>query len=216
MKISLPSAFLSPAARKLHGLIEPRPPQTELLLAEIAAQLQRLDVADAIALGFSFAATTDHTGDRVIHTSSSGRPAGILTLMLSPQGRHRALQWHEAATDRLRLWIDAVELALPSDGAGNRLISPAGQWIGERLFAAQVQAIDHPHQDWSKVPGNGTVFGLLVCDAANARQRLVLPRHDEVWTSPLLRVEGPCVRLYADDAALEADNPAHEWDLDTP
>lgn len=103
---------------------------------------------------------------------------------------------------------------MPTDADGACLIGPTGGWVDDRLFALEVQMPGRPRQDWSKPPGHGTVFGLLICDAVAARRSLELPRPDEIWPRPLLRVAGRHVRLYGDDVAYVADRPAREWMLD--
>jgi hypothetical protein len=206
-----------PTARvgELLALLEPLGvPVGATSLSEIAQRIQRLSVAEAIALGFSFAGQGDHYGERGVHPSGpAGLPMGYFALILSHGRGHRALLWHAGETDSMRLWIDAREVALPADTRGASLAEPPGAWRDERFFAIEVIAAAHPAQDWARPTGRGQIRGLLVCDALAQREQTVLPQAHEIWTSPQLRVLDDRVRLYADGAAYDADRPAREWPL---
>lgn len=208
-----PSTDSSAGVRALLALFEPRGSQAGAAsLSEIARQVQHLSVADATELGFSFASPSDHTGERQIYPSGpAGLPRGAFTLMISPGRGHRALLWHAYETDALRLWIDAREVALPTDPRGNSLAEPPGGWTDERFFSIEVIAADHPGQDWTRPSGRGQVRGLLVCDALEQHEWTAQPHAHETWTRPMLRVPDGRLRLYADEADLEADRPAREW-----
>ena len=119
----------SPAVDALRALLDPAAPTGPASLAEVARHVQTLSVAQAIGLGFSFASTGDHTGERQIHPAAPhGLPRGALTLMLSP----------------------AREVALPVDAQGASLAEPTGGWVDERFFTIELIAADHPAQDWSR------------------------------------------------------------------
>lgn len=209
-----PSAASSARVGELRALLERGFPAGATSLSEIAQLHQHLSVAEAIELGYSFASPSDHTGERqVFPTGPAGLPRGAFTLMLSPGHGHRGLLWHAYDADALRLWIDAREVALPTDTRGASLAEPPGGWVDERFFSIEVIAADHAAQDWTRRLGRGQVRGLLVCDALEQRERTALPQAEEIWTFPQLRVLDDRVRLYADEADLEADRAAREWPL---
>ena len=127
-----PTAASTARVGELLALLEPRGvPVGPTSLSEIAQRIQQLSVAEAIALGFSFADPSDHYGERCVYPSGpAGLPMGYFAWMLSHGRGHRALLWHAGETDSMRLWIDAREVALPTYPRGDSLAEPPGAWPG--------------------------------------------------------------------------------------
>jgi hypothetical protein len=112
--------------------------------------------------------------------------------------RHRAvcISWmNEYGT---RVWVDGIELPVPSDD-GLPLADPyATGWCVGRYFFIEIGGLDHhPRRDPAVDQPLGHARGLLIHDADARATRIEVPDDSQLWTSPRPLVEGGELRLYA-------------------
>ncbi|MGW7327079.1 hypothetical protein ACWGIU_00280 [Streptomyces sp. NPDC054840] len=123
-----------------------------------------------------------------------------LRVRFSPDDRHCAVSCREDEKWASRLWVDGVQVE--ADVA----LDFGGHWQGNRFYVVQAMGPDdHPMQRWG--PGGGWIASLLIHDIERGASRLLVPEDTEAWTDPLVVLTGDELRVYADRAAHDADEP---------
>ncbi|MFG2867032.1 hypothetical protein [Streptomyces sp. NPDC048338] len=127
-----------------------------------------------------------------------------LRVKFSGNDRHRAVHLRLGPpVDPVGVWVDGVRLA------PDLWLDEAGYWLDDRFYVVEASGPDdHPEQ---LIPSMGhmgcSIMTLVVHDVERATTQVLVPEAGENWTWPVLRLTDGTFRVYADEAALEADAP---------
>jgi hypothetical protein len=120
-------------------------------------------------------------------------------VVFSDDDRHQAVLWCPERAP-VRLWVDGVPVGTEVE------LDTSGHWVGGRFFVVRTEGPgDHPRQSYGPGALVSRILSVLIHDVELGATQVLVPRADECWTGPIVRLDGTALRVYADQAAGEPD-----------
>ena len=101
-----------------------------------------------------------------------------------------------------QLWVDGRRVDGPADHRGVTYFERV-RWLDSRYLTVLVGQPEHPLSDRLVNDALGSVRGIAIYDAADAKTVLVLPESTESWTEPYAARRGDVVDIHRDRASFE-------------